>query len=81
MPASWVNRPMPESHNGISQKHARTLSEANPMAMLVESAGGLAIDNGHTRIRDIKPTNIHQRTGVILGSKEEVEKFIQFTKA
>lgn len=55
----------------------RLLYEANPMALIVEQAGGLAID-GKKRILDIVPTAIHQRTGVIMGSKEEVEKFLLF---
>lgn len=51
----------------------RLMYEANPMGMLVEQAGGLAVDGEH-RILDIQPTDLHQRTGVILGSREEVER-------
>ena len=50
----------------------RLMYEANPMALLVEQAGGLACtDKGN--ILDIQPEGIHQRVPVILGSKEEVE--------
>lgn len=57
----------------------RLLYEANPMSLLVEEAGGLATD-GNTRILNLLPENIHDRTGVILGSKEEVEKVLTYTK-
>lgn len=50
----------------------RLMYEANPMAMLVEQAGGAAT-NGRTRILDIAPTSLHQRVPVFLGSKDEVE--------
>jgi fructose-1,6-bisphosphatase I len=51
----------------------RLLYEANPMAFLVEQAGGAATD-GHTRMLDIQPTELHQRIAVFLGAKEEVER-------
>jgi len=50
----------------------RLMYEANPMAMIVEQAGGAATD-GVNRIMDIPPTKLHQRVPVFLGSKEEVE--------
>jgi fructose-1,6-bisphosphatase I len=50
----------------------RLMYEANPMAMLVEQAGGAATD-GKQRIMDIAPHKLHQRVPVFLGSKEEVE--------
>ncbi|MDB5746409.1 MAG: fructose 1,6-bisphosphatase [Massilia sp.] len=50
----------------------RLMYEANPMAMIVEQAGGAATD-GVNRIMDILPTKLHQRVPVFLGSKEEVE--------
>jgi fructose-1,6-bisphosphatase I len=49
----------------------RLLYEANPMALLVEQAGGMAMA-GTERILDIHPTNLHQRAAVMLGSSEEV---------
>jgi len=51
----------------------RLMYEANPMAMLVEQAGGAA-STGRERILDLKPTQLHQRVPVILGSKDEVER-------
>lgn len=50
----------------------RLLYEANPMALLVEQAGGMAT-NGLQRILDIVPTKLHERVSVILGSKNEVD--------
>ncbi len=51
----------------------RLMYEANPMALLVEQAGGAAT-TGRQRILDIAPEKIHQRVPVILGSKNEVER-------
>ncbi len=51
----------------------RLMYEANPMAFLVEQAGGLAT-NGQQRILDIRPSKLHERVSVILGSREEVER-------
>jgi len=51
----------------------RLMYEANPMAFIVEQAGGLAVD-GEQRILDIQPDALHQRVGVVLGSREEVER-------
>ena len=51
----------------------RLMYEANPMAFIVEQAGGAATD-GKTRILDVQPTALHQRTGVVIGSKNEVER-------
>ena len=47
------------------------LYEANPLAFIVEQAGGAAID-GHRRILDIDPTDLHQRTPLYIGSKGDV---------
>jgi fructose-1,6-bisphosphatase I len=51
----------------------RLMYEANPMAMLVEQAGGKALAGPGQRILDVTPTEVHQRTCVILGSSEEVD--------
>ncbi len=50
----------------------RLMYEANPMAFIVEQAGGAAT-NGNQRILDIVPEKLHQRVPVFLGSKAEVE--------
>jgi fructose-1,6-bisphosphatase I/sedoheptulose-1,7-bisphosphatase/fructose-1,6-bisphosphatase I len=51
--------------------------EANPMALLIEQAGGRA-STGRARILDIQPTGLHERVSVILGSKEEVERIERY---
>lgn len=55
----------------------RLMYEANPMAFIVEQAGGAATD-GNTRILDIQPAALHQRMGVILGSKNEVQRVTDY---
>ena len=50
----------------------RLMYEANPMAFIVEQAGGKASD-GYRRIMDIQPEDINQRTPLIIGSREDVE--------
>ena len=49
----------------------RLMYEANPMAFIVEQAGGAASD-GKQRIMDIQPHKLHQRVPVFLGSRDEV---------
>ena len=51
----------------------RLMYEANPMAWLIEQAGGAAT-NGRQRILDIQPTQLHERVSVVLGSRNEVER-------
>jgi len=51
----------------------RLLYEANPMAMIIEQAGGLA-SHGRGRILDLVPQELHQRVPLILGAREEVER-------
>ncbi len=57
----------------------RLLYEANPLAMVVEQAGGKA-STGTMRIMDVEPKSLHQRVPLLIGSKEDValaEGFIQ----
>ncbi|TAL74341.1 MAG: class 1 fructose-bisphosphatase [Rhodanobacter sp.] len=49
----------------------RLMYEANPMAFIVEQAGGMAT-TGRARVLDVQPTALHQRVPVFLGSQEEV---------
>jgi fructose-1,6-bisphosphatase I len=58
----------------------RLMYEANPMAWLVEQAGGAAT-NGQQRIMDIQPTELHQRVSVFLGSKNEVARITALHQA
>jgi fructose-1,6-bisphosphatase I len=50
----------------------RLLYEASPLAFIVEQAGGAATD-GAQRILDIQPTELHQRTPLFIGSKNDVD--------
>ncbi|KAF4216305.1 hypothetical protein CNMCM8980_008340 [Aspergillus fumigatiaffinis] len=54
----------------------RILYECAPMAMLFENAGGLAINSRAERLLEVVPEHIHDRSGVFLGSKDEVQKII-----
>ena len=55
----------------------RLMYEANPMAWLIEQAGGAAT-NGRQRILDVQPQQLHERVSVILGSRNEVERVTQY---
>ena len=55
----------------------RLMYEANPMALLIEQAGGAA-STGYRRLLDIMPARLHQRVPVILGSKNEVERVVGY---
>lgn len=55
----------------------RLLYECNPLAFLIEQAGGKA-SNGTKRIMEIKPTELHQRVPFIVGSVEMVDKVESF---
>ncbi|GFY93200.1 high cyclic electron flow 1 [Actinidia rufa] len=55
----------------------RLLYECAPMSYLVEQAGGKGSD-GHQRILDIQPVEIHQRVPLYIGSVEEVEKLEKY---
>jgi len=57
----------------------RLLYECNPMAHIVEQAGGLAT-NGKQRMLEIVPTGYHDRQPIFIGSKLEVEEFLEFVK-
>lgn len=55
----------------------RLLYEAFPMAFLVEQAGGKAVDDFGNRILDLTPNHIHDKTSIWIGSKGEVDKYLQ----
>ncbi len=59
----------------------RLMYEANPMAFLIEQAGG-ASTNGYQRTMEIQPKELHERVAVFLGSRSEVERATAYhTKA
>ncbi|HDQ41789.1 MAG TPA: class 1 fructose-bisphosphatase [Desulfonatronum sp.] len=55
----------------------RLMCEANPLAMIVEQAGGLATD-GINRILDIQPAELHQRVPLVIGSYDDVSRVREF---
>jgi fructose-1,6-bisphosphatase I len=58
----------------------RLMYEGNPMAFLVEQAGGAAT-NGHQRILEVQPEKLHERVAVFLGSRNEVERVTGYHRA
>jgi fructose-1,6-bisphosphatase len=52
------------------------VSEGNPVALLIEQAGGSA-SNGSERILSIQPKTLHQRTPLIFGSSDEVRRCVE----
>ena len=59
------------------QGRLRLMYEANPMAFIVEQAGGAAT-NGRSRIMELQPVELHQRVGLVIGSKNEVERVTRY---
>jgi fructose-1,6-bisphosphatase I/sedoheptulose-1,7-bisphosphatase len=55
----------------------RLLYEANPVGFLVEQAGGRA-STGRKPILDVTPSSLHQRVGLIFGSRNEVERIERY---
>ncbi len=55
----------------------RLMYECNPMALIVEAAGGVAT-TGNKRILDVEPTELHQRVPIYIGSKKLVDKALEF---
>lgn len=57
----------------------RLLYECNPIAFLIEQAGGLAT-TGTQRILDVQPEALHQRVPFVVGSTEDVNEYLSFVK-
>jgi fructose-1,6-bisphosphatase I/sedoheptulose-1,7-bisphosphatase len=55
----------------------RLLYEANPIGMIMEQAGGRA-STGHTAMLAVQPTSLHQRIGLVFGSRSEVERIERY---
>jgi fructose-1,6-bisphosphatase I len=58
------------------QGKLRLMYEANPMAMIIEQAGGKTLVAPDQRVLDVQPTAIHQRTPVILGAADQVDQVV-----
>src|SRR5215208_3276950 len=59
-------------HTKAPNGKLRLLYEANPLAFICEQAGGAAFD-GKMRVLDVNPTELHQRSPLFIGSRDEVE--------
>jgi fructose-1,6-bisphosphatase I/sedoheptulose-1,7-bisphosphatase len=59
------------------QGRLRLLYEANPIGMLMEQAGGYA-STGRQRVLGVQPTSLHQRIGLVFGSRQEVERIERY---
>ncbi|XP_052557177.1 fructose-1,6-bisphosphatase isozyme 2 isoform X2 [Tympanuchus pallidicinctus] len=57
----------------------RLLYECNPMAFIIEQAGGIAT-TGKEAVLDVKPESIHQRVPLILGSPDDVHEYLAFVQ-
>ncbi|HEY0887531.1 MAG TPA: class 1 fructose-bisphosphatase [Ramlibacter sp.] len=55
----------------------RLLYEANPVAFIMEQAGGRA-STGHERVLEVEPMLLHQRVGLVFGSRHEVERIERY---
>ncbi|MDK1492532.1 class 1 fructose-bisphosphatase [Sinorhizobium sp. 7-81] len=66
-----------DGRKGYSQGRLRQVYEANPIAFIVENAGGAATTSV-TRILDLVPENLHQRVPLIFGSRREVERIARY---
>jgi len=60
------------------QGKLRLLYEGNPMSMIVEQAGGKAINSQLNRILDLEVKELHQKVTIAMGSKDMVEEMIKF---
>jgi fructose-1,6-bisphosphatase I len=66
-----------DNRNAKQPAKLRLLYEANPMALLIENAGGKACSETQ-RILDIQPQQLHERVAVILGSENEVTSCLSY---
>ncbi|KYO20702.1 fructose-1,6-bisphosphatase 1 [Alligator mississippiensis] len=57
----------------------RLLYECNPMAFVIEKAGGMAT-TGNQAVLDVVPEDIHQRLPIVLGSPDDVQEYIDIVK-
>ncbi len=68
----FIYPPTAKSPNG----KLRLMYECNPMAYIVEQAGGIA-DTGNGRVLDIVPNDLHQRVPIYMGSKDMVKQLLE----
>ncbi len=66
-----------DRRKGYEQGRLRLVYEANPLAYVIELAGGAATDGVH-RILDLRPQSLHQRTPLVFGAVEEVQRVADY---
>jgi fructose-1,6-bisphosphatase I len=66
-----------DSRDPTKPGRLRLMYEANPMAFIVEQAGGAA-STGHQRLLEVQPASLHERVPVFLGSRHEVERLVSY---
>jgi fructose-1,6-bisphosphatase I len=69
-----------DSRDGHRSGRLRLLYEARPMAFLVEQAGGAAVDT-MTPVLDRVPQDLHERCSLALGSRDNVDRFVEYSTA
>ena len=78
--AGWPSDELPAPGYDPAKPRAklRLLYECNPLAFVVEKAGGKAT-TGRERILVIEPTELHQRVPLIIGSPDDVDEYVKFS--
>src|SRR5262249_2005723 len=71
--------PADDKEAKASRGKLRLLYEANPLAFIAEQAGGAATD-GQRAILDIEPQDLHQRTPLFIGSRDDVDLAMRFLR-
>ena len=66
-----------DRRKGYGSGRLRLVYEANPIAFLIEEAGGAATD-GVLPVRNVKPNTLHQRTPLVFGSRDEVNQVARY---
>jgi fructose-1,6-bisphosphatase I len=65
-----------DRRKGFQQGRIRLIYEANPISWIIEQAGGRST-SGRERVLDIVPVSLHQKTPLICGSREEVDRVMR----
>ncbi|WP_428529840.1 class 1 fructose-bisphosphatase [Pseudorhodoplanes sp.] len=68
-----------DKREGYENGRLRLVYEANPIAFVIEAAGGAATDGTH-RILDLRPVHLHEKTPLVFGSRREVELIARYVR-
>lgn len=66
-----------DTRESYTRGRLRTLYEVNPVAMLIEQAGGMASD-GARRVMEVQPQSLHERCALVFGARDEVLRIEQY---